>query len=390
MFDRTTKSPPSDAPPDAPPRVREPWLARVVPGIALTLTVLAWYVADRNATMQPLGGLGERTALAVIALAALAVNLLFFHVVGSLSAARRRAEHAAAEGTLALAQSRKEFRVVAETAYEGIVATDPSGSIVYANPAVERMFGYAPGQLSGLPLSALDVREAPGRPALLLDPASIGEAVFEGLGRRRDQSTFPLEISFSRWRAGGNSSTTVILRDLTLRKEVERLKDALAPIDERVDIAPFLERVVALHAPLALRHGATCRVVAPAAPLAVDASADGLMKIMTNLVSNAVKFSQPGAEVVVAATAAGPRVLIEVSDTGPGIASELHGRIFKPQARSAGSGPAMPDRGRGLAGTKALVEAMHGTIDFTSAVGVGTTFWIDLPLAEAPVTTLVP
>ena len=375
----------------------------------------------RFAARPPLRGVGERTALAAIALAALAVNLLLFRIIGSLAAARRRAEQAAAEGTLALAQSRKEFRVVAETAHEGIVATDGSGSIVYANPAVEGMFGYASGGLTGLPLSALEFREGPGRPALLADPASIGEAVFEGLGRRRDQSTFPLEISLSRWRVGGNSSITVILRDLTLRKEVERLKDALAsndaPVDPRrveaappenapietapassaplesarVDIAPFLERVVALHAALALRHGVTCRVVAPAAPLAVVADADGLTKVMTNLVSNAVKFSEPGAEVVVAATAAGDRVLIEVSDAGRGIPPELHDRIFKPNARGAGSRSATRDRGgRGLAGTKSLVEAMHGTIDFTSAVGVGTTFWIDLPLAGAPVTTLVP
>jgi signal transduction histidine kinase len=202
---------------------------------------------------------------------------------------------------------------------------------------------------------------------------------------------------------------------------VERLKDALASNDApvetrqdeaippesasagmaavapasteaaRVDIAPFLERVVALHAPLALRHGVTCRVVAPAAPLAVTANADGLTKIMTNLVSNALKFSEPGAEVVVAATAAGPRVLIEVSDSGRGIPPELHERIFTPNVLSAGSRAATRERGgRGLAGTKSLVEAMHGTIDFTSAVGVGTTFWIDLPLAEAPATTLAP
>ena len=344
---------------------------------------------------QVFGG-GERTALALIALAGLAVNLLLFRSIGLLVAARRHAEHVAAEGALALAQSRKEFRVVAETAHEGIVATDASGSIVYANPAVEAMFGYASGGLSGLPLSALEVREGPGRPALLADPASVGEAVFEGLGRRRDQSTFPLEMLLSRWRVGGHASMTLILRDLTLRKEVERLKDGLTSLDApaeaaRVDVAPFLERVVAMHAPLARRCGVTCRVVAPAAPLAVTADADGLMKIMSNLVSNAVQFSEPGAEVVVAAAAAGPRVMIEVSDTGRGIPPELQERIFMPKARSTGSRSTMCDRGgRGLAGTKSLVESMHGTIDFTSAVGLGTTFWIDLPLAEAPVTTLEP
>ena len=98
---------------------------------------------------------------------------------------------------------------------------------------------------------------------------------------------------------------------------------------------------------------------------------------MTNLLSNAAKFSPPGEAVVVEASRQNAAVRVQVTDRGPGVPPEFHGRIFQKFAQAASS----PDRGGsglGLSITKAIVEHMSGHVGFESAPG-RTTFYFDLP-----------
>lgn len=116
------------------------------------------------------------------------------------------------------------------------------------------------------------------------------------------------------------------------------------------------------------------------AEVVVDIDRERIIQVVANLVSNAVKHSSRGATVLVASRLEGDRVRILVSDTGPGIPEEFHDQLFERFTMTvAGDGKRRPGTGLGLAIAKGLVEAHGGTIGFTSKVGVGTTFWFELP-----------
>jgi CheY-like chemotaxis protein len=78
------------------------------------------------------------------------------------------------------------------------------------------------------------------------------------------------------------------------------------------------------------------------------------------------------------------RVLIEVSDSGIGIPRDDLGRVFAAFERLGAETTGVEGTGLGLTLTKRLIEAMGGAIGVHSEVGSGTTFWVALPLAQAP------
>lgn len=114
-------------------------------------------------------------------------------------------------------------------------------------------------------------------------------------------------------------------------------------------------------------------------------------QIMANLISNAIKFSGDSKRIDIDAgyqpAAAGNergRVRICVTDHGAGIPEEFRSRIFGKFAQADSSVTrARGGTGLGLHISRQLVEAMGGQIGFDTAVGVGTTFWIEFPLATA-------
>ncbi len=110
-----------------------------------------------------------------------------------------------------------------------------------------------------------------------------------------------------------------------------------------------------------------------------------LKHVLLNLVSNAVKFNMEGGRATVAVTTPSPgRVRMSVSDTGPGLRSEDFARIFTPFDRLDAGRLGIEGTGLGLTLAKGLVERMGGTIGVESALGTGSTFWIELEETSAP------
>ncbi len=110
----------------------------------------------------------------------------------------------------------------------------------------------------------------------------------------------------------------------------------------------------------------------------VDADYPQLEQVVTNLLANAARHAPSGTDVwvVVAHTAGAPRVRVEVSDRGKGVADDERERIFEPFQRGAGSG----STGIGLAICKAIVEAHGGSIAVERTFGGGATFAFTLPV----------
>ncbi len=112
----------------------------------------------------------------------------------------------------------------------------------------------------------------------------------------------------------------------------------------------------------------------------VWADPDRLERILTNLLSNALKYSTPGTPVTVSASERDGEVVTSVTDRGPGIAPEDLERLFRRYARAR---PAREGVGLGLYITRQLVEAHGGRVWAESQVGVGSTFSFSLPIARA-------
>ncbi len=135
--------------------------------------------------------------------------------------------------------------------------------------------------------------------------------------------------------------------------------------------------------------------IAPDVPEQLIGDRYRLGQIVTNLVNNAIKFTEVGAVNVELAssrdTTRGARLLITVKDTGIGIDAEAIGDIFSPFRQADNSmSRRFGGSGLGLAITRDLVAQMGGEISVISEPAAGTTFHLDLPLQVAALTRALP
>ena len=154
---------------------------------------------------------------------------------------------------------------------------------------------------------------------------------------------------------------------------------------EAVEPAEILRECTHLIQPLTERHRVTLenRVTAGATP-AVLADATRLKQVLVNLMSNAVKYNRENGQVTVACEEVQAGLRISVMDTGRGIPEVRIGELFEPFARLGAERDGIEGTGIGLTITNRLVELMGGQLGVESAVGEGSTFWVEFPLASAP------
>jgi signal transduction histidine kinase/ActR/RegA family two-component response regulator len=117
-------------------------------------------------------------------------------------------------------------------------------------------------------------------------------------------------------------------------------------------------------------------------PCCVKADRTRLKQVLINLLFNAIKYNHPGGQVVLTCAFSGPgRVRISVRDTGPGLSPEQLGQLFQPFNRLGQEVGGEEGTGIGLVVTQRLVTLMGGQIGLESTPGVGSVFWVDMPLA---------
>jgi two-component system OmpR family sensor kinase len=149
---------------------------------------------------------------------------------------------------------------------------------------------------------------------------------------------------------------------------------------EPIDLGGIAECSVALLEPLAHERGV--RIRREISPVPMDGDLERLGQVITNLVSNAIQYTQPGGEVVISARCQGGSALVTVEDTGVGIPENDLPLVFDrfhrvDSARSRGSGGS----GLGLAICRSIVEAHGGAISVTSTLDRGSRFTVTIPLA---------
>jgi signal transduction histidine kinase len=167
----------------------------------------------------------------------------------------------------------------------------------------------------------------------------------------------------------------VLLHDLLDLAKIEAGRFDVAASAQ--PLAEMLQDAFELLLPLAQSQRVDLHVDAVPA-VNVLADPERIFQVLSNLASNAIKFTPAGGEVAIRARIEGSLAVIEVQDTGAGIAPQQLPRIFDRywQARHASTA----GTGLGLYIAKGIVEAHGGTITASSEVGQGTTISFTLPL----------
>jgi signal transduction histidine kinase/ActR/RegA family two-component response regulator len=162
--------------------------------------------------------------------------------------------------------------------------------------------------------------------------------------------------------------------------EAGRLSLSLEP----VWVADVVSETVSLIRPLADQQGIL--LVSPTRTCLAHVLGDHqrLKQILLNLLSNAVKYNRPAGSVhLTCEDVANERLRVKVADTGPGIPPEALERLFVPFERLGSEHSAIEGTGLGLPLSKRLAEAMGGALELATDPQ-GSTFWVELPLVEAP------
>ncbi|MEV1147087.1 ATP-binding protein [Micromonospora sp. NPDC049799] len=148
-----------------------------------------------------------------------------------------------------------------------------------------------------------------------------------------------------------------------------------------VDLAELLETCRTAHHARAESAGVSLRVNAE--PVAVHADPDRLRQVVGNLVTNALQATAADGSVRLVASRTDTQAVVQVVDTGSGIAADALPHVFDRFWRAdAARGRRTGGSGLGLAIARQIVTDHQGTITVTSEVGVGTTFTITLPRAD--------
>lgn len=149
----------------------------------------------------------------------------------------------------------------------------------------------------------------------------------------------------------------------------------------QMDVVHLVEEAIQANHGYGDEHGITFVQSGIDTPSFVMGDENRLMQVLSNLMSNAAKFSPDGDEVELSVLNHEGGIRISVKDNGPGIPEEFREHLFDKFSQADSSDTRQKGgTGLGLNITKAIIEQHHGVIGFETETGKGSTFFVDLPL----------
>lgn len=193
------------------------------------------------------------------------------------------------------------------------------------------------------------------------------------------QSTDPKQERFLNHIMQSSEEMQHIIEDIL---DLERLRSGQVTF-ERFNFSQIVLQVYTSHQPDAIRKNQKMTYSPAGESIFVEGSVSQLSQAVTNLIGNAIKYTPDEGTVQVRLRQDVHDVLFEVEDTGYGIPEAAQAKMFTEFFRAKTSATAhIPGTGLGLSLVKSVIEQHGGTIGFVSEEGVGSTFWIRLPIME--------
>jgi signal transduction histidine kinase len=163
--------------------------------------------------------------------------------------------------------------------------------------------------------------------------------------------------------------------------DIERIEGGkLAFQITTLDLTSLVEQVIEANSGYGEQFGVTFVLTESLQGTHVQGDGDRLTQVLTNLLSNAAKFSPAAGTVEVAVTRHAQLLRVSITDHGPGVPAAFRARIFGKFAQADGSAARQNGgAGLGLSIAKAIIERHGGRIDYTSEPDQGATFFVELP-----------
>jgi two-component system, OmpR family, phosphate regulon sensor histidine kinase PhoR len=171
-----------------------------------------------------------------------------------------------------------------------------------------------------------------------------------------------------------------LINDLLTLSGLESGRMVIRP--EPVDLRELVRGNVHIHAPAVVAHRLRIDVGLPEEPVTAVVDADRISQVLSNLVSNAIKFTPDEGSLRIGLAVEDGEAVLSVADSGIGISEADRERLFERFFRAGNAvEQAIPGTGLGLAICKGIVDAHAGRLWLESALGEGTTVTVRLPLA---------
>lgn len=205
---------------------------------------------------------------------------------------------------------------------------------------------------------------------------SMGLLLSNAAGEMPPKATGLLEI------AHRNADRLVLIINDIL--DIEKISAGRMEFDmQTVDLADLVQETNNASAMLCNRFALDIVIEGPDVPLPVRTDPNRVIQVLTNLLSNACKFSRPDSPIIVSLSETPDQVRVSVKDEGMGIPEKDKHKIFERFSDlSNSSRTEKGGSGLGLSISKAIIEGLGGSIGFESEEGVGTTFYFALPKGD--------
>ncbi|MDH5369929.1 MAG: PAS domain S-box protein [Gammaproteobacteria bacterium] len=346
----------------------------------------------------------------------------------------------------------KMTRAILETAPDAIITMDKKGIINSFNPGAENIFQYSSNEVIGQNIKILmpdDVSKHHDEYVTNFKKTAskIISKNRELNGMKKDGSLFPIEITINANIIDGKPLFTGVLRDITERRKVDRLKNEFIAtvshelrtpltaikgsldivtkglnlelpeqahnmldvanrnverllslindildiaklesgeinfISEQFEIKPFIENCIELNQEYAKRHQTEFICTYCNNDIIVNVDKDRLTQVMSNLLSNAAKYSPENIQIEIFTRINKEMLRVSVKDYGPGIPEEFQPFLFEKFTQSSsGDTRQVGGTGLGLNISKMIIEKLGGTIGYKTIIDKETTFYFELPI----------
>ena len=343
------------------------------------------------------------------------------------------------EQTSDLRHNEHKQRAILNSMTDGVITLNNEFIIKNINPAVTKIFGYSAEDIINRKINLII--------SSLKDVTEEHDVFYEKEGHHKNGLIFPIEITLNSMTVDGEIMYTCIVRDITERKRVEKMKDEFVStvshelrtpltsirgaislvlsgvLDDspekanelletagrnterlmhlindildmqkieagkleysvsQIDLMDAIEKSITDNLSYAKQYHVNIQLGATVENIIVKADPLRLAQIMSNLLSNAAKFSNKNSTIFIHTNIENKTAKISVVDSGEGIPEEYFDKIFhKFSQNDASATKEKGGTGLGLAISKQMIEAMGGSIDFTSTLGKGTSFNIYIPI----------